>query len=75
MENDERKGGRTKTNHCCRRISFWESDERVRDRVNQREMEREIPMAWMWRCAAGESIDREKHCEGDGGERKKMVRQ
>jgi hypothetical protein len=38
VENGERKDGRTKTNHCCRRISFWGSEtaramERQRDQL------------------------------------------
>jgi hypothetical protein len=31
-------------------FNFWESDERVRDRVNQREMERE---RYQWRGCGG----------------------
>jgi hypothetical protein len=72
MENDERKGGRTKTNHCCRRISFWESDERVRDRVNQREMERERERERdQWRGCGGMRPEKAStESEGEGGERK-----
>jgi hypothetical protein len=36
-------------------FNFWESDERVRDRVNQREMERE---RYQWRGCGGARPER-----------------
>jgi hypothetical protein len=37
VENGERKDGRMKANHCCRRISFWGSDERARAMERERD--------------------------------------